>query len=188
MSAEIIPTIPYALALFGYATAILVVSLNKITDWPKCTSEKDTVVIRKSIAFVVLVFGSIDQLIVSILLFLEYPENTLQATTFGIFGILWLLVFLFDYLKLDNRVLAPIFLIFALYTAIAGCLFYIDGYAITAALMWSAAFLNLMFTSLDAKGYPKKLTGAVGIENAAIAYYLVFALLITSQFGVPISL
>lgn len=180
------PTIPYALALFGYATAILVVGLNKTVGWPKCTCERDENLVRKSIACVVLAFGSVDQLIVSLLLFVHYPGNTLQATTFGAFGVLWLLVFLFDYFLLDSRILAPVFLIFAVYTAAAGYFFFISGSIMTGFLMWSATLLNLMFTTLDATGKRARLTGAVGLENAIIAYYLVFAMIVASQLGTPL--
>ncbi len=176
-----IPSMAYAIALFGYATAILVISLNRFIGWSDCRDGRESEARRKRIACVVLIFGSIDQLCVSLILFAYFPGSHFQATIFGAFGALWLLVFIFDYLPLNSRYLVPVFLGFAGYTAYTGIIFYLGGSLVTAMLMWSAMLFNLAFSSLTVFGFPKKLTCFIGIENSVVAYYLVLVLLVLAS-------
>lgn len=176
-----ISSMAYAIALFGYATAILVISLNRFVGWSNCSDGRESEAMRRRIACVVLIFGSIDQLCVSLILFAYFPGSYFQATIFGAFGLLWLLVFIFDYLPLDSRYLVPVFLGFAGYTAYTGIIFYLDGSLVTAMLMWSAMLFNMAFSSLTVFGSPKKLTWFIGIENSVVAYYLVLVLLILAS-------
>lgn len=180
--------IPYELALFGYATSIMIVGLHLFSGWPRASCREDEERSRKTIACMILAFGSIDQLAVSIVLFIFYLHTTLQATTFGVFGILWLAVFLVEFLSLDTRVLSPIMSVFAVYTAFAGYWFLLTGRIVTPILLWSASLLNVSLAVFYYNGKGRKIPGILGIENAIIAYYLVFAGITTAVFNVSLPL
>ncbi|MCL4342399.1 MAG: hypothetical protein M1267_00890 [Candidatus Thermoplasmatota archaeon] len=75
-----IPSMAYAIVIFGYATAILLISLNRFHRWSDRRDGRDSEAMRKRTACVVLIFGSINQLCESLILLAYFPGGHFQAT------------------------------------------------------------------------------------------------------------
>lgn len=178
------PTLPIAFGAFGYGTAALTYGLHLLTGFPKAENEEEARKIRASLVANGFCFGGIAQFTTALVLF-AFFNDIADATTFGVFGVLWTAIWLNDYFNLDARALVFLDIAIAIYTAFAGSWALILGHPAVAALLWSITALVICLCWLHGKGVGGKISGAWAFENAMLAYYVAFAV-VYSQLGIHI--
>ncbi len=177
-------TLPIAFGAFGYGTAALTYGLHLLTGFPKARNEKEAKKIRASLVANGFAFGGIAQFTTALVLF-AFFNDIADATTFGVFGVLWTAIWLNDYFDLDVRTLVFLDIAIAIYTVFAGSWAIILGHPAVALLLWSITALVISLCWLHGKGEGGKVSGALALENALLAYYVAMAVVYT-ELGVKI--
>ncbi len=178
------PTLPIAYGLFGYGTAALTYGLYLLTGFPQASNEAEQKRIRASLIANGFCFGGIAQFTTAIILFALF-NDIVDATTFGVFGVLWTAIWLNDFFNLDPRALVYLDIAIAIYTVFAGSWALILGHPVVAFLLWSITALVIALCLLHGKGKAAKLSGALALENALVAYYICMAVVYT-ELGIPL--
>ena len=178
------PTFPIPFALFGYGTAALTYGLYLTFGFPKARTEGERRKIKKGLVANGFAFGGIAQFTAGLVIFTHY-NDIVDATTAAVFGVLWTAIWLNEYFDADPRTLTFLDIAIAVYTTFAGSWALMLGHKVVAFLLWSITALNVSLIFTHSAGRATRLSGALALENTAVAYYLTMAIVYT-QLGHPL--
>ncbi len=179
------PAVPVAYGLFGYGTAAMTYGLYLLTGFPPASGGEEARRVRAALAANGFCFGGIAQLLTSILLFV-FTGDALSATTFGIFGVLWIAIWLNDYFNLDPRPLVYLDIAIVIWTILSGAWSLALGHPVLAALLWSITVLCILLCLVHGRGSAAKPAGFMAVETAVLAYYISAAVIFQVALRFPL--